>query len=97
MKLIVQDQAKDSLRRSLQYLSTYYSARYLAGLKRQVSQELRWLTAHPEGGQFEPELGSLGLGHRRIIAGPFKIVYRVLGNTIVVNDIFDARRDPKKM
>ena len=97
MKLIVQDQAKDSLKRSLHYLSIYYTVNYINGLKRKVTQELRWLKDHPQGGQFEPELGSSDLGYRRVIDGPFKIIYRVVNDTIIVNDIFDARRDPKDM
>lgn len=97
MNLVVSKQAEDGFKRSLAYLSTYYSPRYLRTLRRKVSDALRWLKDHPAGGQIEPELEHLGLDHRRVIAGPFKIIYRVIGNTIVVNDIFDARRDPLKM
>ncbi len=97
MKLVVLPQAEDSLRLSLRILSAFYSKRYLLGLERLIRQRLRWLAKNPGAGQFEPELEWANLGHRRLVVRHFKIVYRIDGDTIVVNDIFDARRDPKEM
>jgi len=48
-------------------------------------------------GQIEPTLEHLGLGHRRLIEGNFKIIYRVDGELVSVTDIFDSRMDPDKM
>jgi hypothetical protein len=42
-------------------------------------------------------LEHLGAGHRRVIVGPFKIIYRLTANAVYVTDIFDSRRDPKRM
>lgn len=39
----------------------------------------------------------MNLGHRRVIVKNFKIVYRIENDLIVVNDIFDSRRDPDRM
>lgn len=97
MKLVVLQQANDSFSRSLRYLAKYYSKTYLHSLRRKVKQELVWLKTHPAGGQYEEQLEHLGQGHRRHVAAPFKIVYRVIDDTIVVTDIFDSRRDPKRM
>ncbi|MFT3884083.1 MAG: type II toxin-antitoxin system RelE/ParE family toxin [Flavobacteriales bacterium] len=62
-----------------------------------IRQRIRWLKDHPGAGQFEPELEWANAGHRRIIVRDFKIIYRIDGDTIVVNDIFDSRQDPRKM
>ena len=97
MKVIVLHQAREGFKRSLRYLSAHYDKRYLKGLKRKVVKELRWLGDNPGAGQVEPELEWMNAGYRRLVVGPFKIVYRIMGNTIVVNDIFDARRDPERM
>jgi hypothetical protein len=37
------------------------------------------------------------MGHRRVIVRNFKIVYRINDDLVVVNDIFDSRRDPGRM
>lgn len=97
MKLIVLRQANDSFSRSLRHLGGFYSKTYLNALRRKVKAELAWLKDNPGGGQFEDQLAHLGHGHRRLVIAPFKIVYRVEQGTVVVTDIFDARRDPKEM
>jgi hypothetical protein len=55
------------------------------------------LTTTYELGCFELGLGHLGKGHRRLIEGNFKIVYRVDGDVVYVTDIFDSRQDPDKV
>lgn len=97
MKVVVLAQANDSLRRSLRYLSAYYDRRYLKALERKVRREIAWLGDNPGAGQFEPEMEFTNAGYRRLVVGKFKVVYRIVEDTIVVNDIFDARRDPKEM
>ncbi|MEO8067515.1 MAG: hypothetical protein ABI599_07480 [Flavobacteriales bacterium] len=97
MKLIVLRQANDSFGRSLRHLASVYSRTYLNALRRKVKAELVWLKENSGGGQFEDQLAHLNNGYRRLVVAPFKIVYRIEGNTVVVTDIFDARRDPKEM
>lgn len=97
MKLIVLAQANDSKRRTLRLLARTHSISYIRGLRREVIAKLEWLKDNAFSGQFEPELEDLGIQHRRVIVGPFKIIYRVASDRIVVTDIFDSRRDPKGM
>jgi plasmid stabilization system protein ParE len=40
---------------------------------------------------------SLGLEHRYLIEGHYKIIYRIVDNEILVVEIFDTRQDPDKM
>lgn len=37
------------------------------------------------------------MGHRRLVVGHFKIIYRILPGEIIVLDIFDSRQDPDRM
>ncbi|MCU0319573.1 MAG: type II toxin-antitoxin system RelE/ParE family toxin [Flavobacteriales bacterium] len=97
MKLIVLAQAKDSERRTLRLLARTHSVSYVRGLQRQVAGKLEWLKNNAFSGQLEPGLEELGLQHRRVIVGPFKIIYRITTERIIVTDIFDSRRDPKGM
>ena len=55
------------------------------------------LPENPWKGQQEEYLSHLGKGHRRIIEGHYKIIYRVEGQAIYITDIFDSRQDPDKM
>lgn len=55
------------------------------------------LTKYPRGGQVEEYLAHLGLEHRRVIYSQYKIIYRIVGDTIFITDIFDSRQDPEKM
>lgn len=97
MRLIVLAQASDSKRRTLRLLARTHSVSYIRGLQKQVAGKLEWLKSNAFSGQLEPGLEELGLQHRRVIVGPFKIIYRITPKQIVVTDIFDSRRDPKGM
>lgn len=55
------------------------------------------LADHPRGGQYEPMLDHLGLGHRRVISGHYKIIYRLIDDLVFITDVFDSRQDPDKM
>ena len=55
------------------------------------------LEQFPFGGQMEPWLEHKGLGHRRVVVGNFKVVYRVHQDEVRIVDVFDARQDPGKM
>jgi toxin ParE1/3/4 len=52
------------------------------------------LKKSPLIGQEELSLSILNLGHRYIVKGNYKIVYRVINNYILVVTIFDTRQDP---
>ncbi len=97
MKVVVLPQAEESLKRSLYHLSAHYDKVYLKNLERLVRRKVRWLGSNPGAGQFEPELAWTDLGHRRLVVRTFKVIYRVHNGLIVVNDIFDSRRDPNEM
>lgn len=64
---------------------------------KKIVDDIDWLLDHPRGGQYEPLLDHLGLGHRRKVSGNYKIIYRIINDLIFVSDIFDARQDPEKM
>ena len=57
----------------------------------------RLLEQFPYGGQVEPWLAQQGLGHRRVVVGNYKVVYRVLEDEVRIVDVFDSRQDPLKM
>jgi hypothetical protein len=42
-------------------------------------------------------LKPLGKDHRYLVEGKYKIIYRVEGNVLYVEDVFDCRQNPTKM
>lgn len=48
-------------------------------------------------GQIEDGLIELKQGHRYIVEGNYKIIYRVVGNEIYIVDVFDCRQNPQKI
>jgi len=79
----------------------YYAAeageRVADRITKKVVDDIDRLVDHPRGGQYEPLLDHLGLKHRRLVSGHYKVVYRIMDDLIFVLDIFDARQDPEKM
>ncbi len=57
----------------------------------------RQLPKYPESGQIEPSLTSLDLGHRYLVSGHYKVIYREIVEGILITDVFDTRQDPAKI
>ena len=55
------------------------------------------LQAFPLSGQEEEILKRIKKGHRYIVEGNYKIIYRISGSIVYVTDVFDARQNPKKI
>mgnify|MGYP003381336202 CR=1 FL=1 len=62
-----------------------------------ILDDLELLQGYPGGGQVEPLLDHLELGHRRLVSGHYKIVYRIIDDVLFVADVFDSRQSPEKM
>lgn len=99
MKVVLTDQSLERLENSLQfYLEDLQIPKAkVIQIKNRLIKSARRLEKLPYKGQYEPYLVKLKQGHRRLIEGNFKIVYRVEGNMVYVVDFFDSRDDPKKM
>lgn len=52
---------------------------------------------NPLAGQIESTLEQIGEGHRYIIEGNYKIIYKKVREGILITDVFDTRQDPKKI
>lgn len=99
MKVVISEQSIKRLENSLKfYLEELQIPKsQVTKIKDRLMGRVRSLSKNPYKGQYEPYLSKLKQGHRRLIEGNFKIVYRVEDNIIYVVDFFDSRDDPKKM
>jgi plasmid stabilization system protein ParE len=97
MKLVYTEQALDSLEETLEFIAPNVSFEKLIQIRDRILDKADTLLKQPLIGRKEPFLEHLGLGHRRIIEGHCKIIYKVEGEYIYITDIFDSRQDPDKM
>lgn len=97
MKLVYTEQALASLEETLEFISQEVTYEKLMEVRNEILDKADTLLKQPLTGQKEPFLEHLGLGHRRLVVGHCKIVYKVEGEYIYITDIFDSRQDPDKM
>jgi len=97
VKVVVLPNALERYRRTLDLVYAEASREVLDRLTDRVFDHIGLLARYPGLGALDPQLQDLNMGHRRLVVGNFKVVYRVDGDTVLVVDIFDARRDPREM
>lgn len=99
MKVVFTEQSLISLQEAFDFL---LEQRHLSSEKAHqfidhILDRTNELEQYPELGQIEDFLSHLKMGHRRIIEGHIKIIYRIEKETIYITDFFDSRQDPNKM
>lgn len=97
MRIQVSEYAARQLETIWEHHAEVVSEKVADRITMKIVNEMDLLLRHPRGGQAEPLLDHLGLGHRRLVSGHYKIIYRILDDVIFVADIFDSRQDPQKM
>ena len=87
--------------RQVDEIRAWYSAEASPEVADRIVEDILAVThlleQFPFGGQVEPWLEHKRLGHRRVIAGNYKVVYRVHQDEVRIVDVFDSRQDPGKM
>lgn len=67
-------------------------------LLRRLLELGRTLAQNPERGSHPKELAALGiLEYRQVILRPYRIIYRVLDDAVVITVIADGRRDMQSL
>lgn len=99
MKVVVTEQSLDRLEQSLRFFIDEMNmpVQKVTEIKSRLLERARGLSLNPYKGQIESYLKKLKKGHRRVIEGSFKIVFKIENETIYVTDFFDSRRDTKMM
>lgn len=99
MKVVLTDQSLERLEKSLLYYleELQIPKNKVVEIKSKLLKSAKSISRQPYKGQYELYLSKLNQGHRRLIEGNFKIVYRVEENVIYVVDFFDSRDNPEKM
>ena len=97
MKIVWTDFAIENLKDIFDYYSKKASKRTAHKIRKQILNSTKQLIKNPESGQIEFNLEILKQNHRYLVSGNYKIIYRLNGNEIIINDVFDTRLNPVKM
>ena len=66
-------------------------------IRKSIFYSTKPLIKRPLIGAIEENLIDLKQGHRYLVVGNYKIIYRIIHNNIYITDIFDCRQNPQKM
>lgn len=97
MKIIWTDFAIENLKNIFDYYTINKNKKLAHEIRTQILKSTKQLKNHPESGQIEFNLKKLNQNHRYLVSGNYKIIYRIIENQIVINDVFDTRQNPDKM
>lgn len=75
MKLQDSEYAAARLDDNWDYYAVEASERVADRITKKIVDEVDRPLEHPRGGQYEPLLDHLGLKHRRLVSGNYKIIY----------------------
>jgi toxin ParE1/3/4 len=67
------------------------------GIRDEILNRVFQLKKFPYSGQEEELLKKLKLGHRYLVSGNYKIIYRVWNSVVFINSVFDSRQNPTKL
>jgi toxin ParE1/3/4 len=79
----------------------YYKVNASIAIARKIRIEIftatRQLKKHPVSGPIELNLEKINEGHRYLVKGHYKIIYKEVSEGVLITDVFDTRQDPLKI
>ena len=97
MKIVWTDFAIRNLKDIFDYYADKADKKVAHKIRRQILKSSKQLIKHPNSGSIEPNLLILNNNHRYLVTGNYKLIYKIVGEEIVINDVFDTRQNPSKM
>lgn len=89
--------AISELKNIVLYYRLAASNRVAEQIRKSIFNATRVLVKQALSGRLEENLEILQEGHRYIVAGNYKIIYRIIGSDVYITDVFDCRQNPKKI
>lgn len=97
MKILWSDFATEMLQAIYQYHKEIASVTIARRIRTEIFTVTRQLKKHPTSGPIELNLENIKQGHRYLIKGNYKIIYKEVSEGILITDVFDTRQDPIKI
>lgn len=95
MKVLITRHAIFAMDEVVEYYRNLGNGKYGRKIRAAVLKKALLLAKFPFMGAEELLLQELGLGHRYLVEGNYKIIYRIEDDIIYITDIFDTRRNPE--
>ena len=89
--------ALDALHDIYDYYKDNVSVLIANNIKESILLSTHQLEVQPLSGTTETLLQHLNEGHRYIIRGNYKIIYKIQSKRIYITDVFDTRQNPIKI
>jgi plasmid stabilization system protein ParE len=96
MKIKITEKVEERLKEIYLYYKREASIAIAKRIKDDILKRIKTLKDYKELGPIDEHLVKLGLDHRKLTEGNYKIVYRIEKNIIFITDIFDSRQDPNR-
>ena len=97
MKVFWTKYALDSLSTVYYYYRNNVNVNIASNIRDSILSSTKQLEKFPQSGQTEELLMNLEEGHRYIIRGNYKIIYKVQTNKVYITDVFDTRQNPERI
>jgi plasmid stabilization system protein ParE len=97
MKIFWTKFALSSLSEIFRYYKDNVSYTVANNIRNGVLSSTNQLTKHPTSGQIEEFLSEMEKGHRYIIRGNYKIIYKIQNHKLYITDVFDTRQNPEEL
>ena len=97
MKIVWTDFAIRNLKDIFEYYSIEVNKKLAHKIRKQILESSKQLIKNPNSGSVELNLIDLNKNYRYLIIGNYKLIYRIVDNKIIINDVFDTRQNPTKM
>lgn len=97
MTIVFTANAKKRLRQIFDYYCDKDLPAVALRIRTSIENRILYLEKFPRMGAVEEALRDLGLGHRYLVEGNYKIIYRIAEDMVYITDVFHARQDPSKM
>ena len=97
MKVQITDPAKEELKKIYNYYRRIGLGKIGRKIRKEVVSRTLVLKQQPNLGQIEENLKELDQGHRYLVVGNYKVIYKIEGKIIYITDVFDTRQDPSNI
>lgn len=97
MKVFWTKFALDSLSDIYKYYKDNVSETIAGNIRESILASAYQLQIHPSSAAMEELLLDLNEGHRYIIRGNYKIIYKIRNQKVFITDVFDSRQSPEKI
>jgi plasmid stabilization system protein ParE len=97
MKIFWTKFALNSLHNIFNYYKENVNKLVAQNIKNSILSGTRQLEKQPLSGTIEKLLLNMEEGHRYIIRGNYKIIYKIQNKKLFITDVFDTRQDPESI